>query len=160
MDIRFLRRTTVRCENKDYPYYLIQDRFRSPEGKSVRAVKRGKGKILKLGGKELAVYRDDRGRVKKCRPFARIWVAWCAGTKPTRLGIVRAMARASDQRAKCSAALRKCRSLRPDPDSWTNHRCEALTRHVVQALFPKHFLHVAHFVLHLASDLLGCTSIP
>ena len=52
-------------ENKDYPYYLIQDRFRSPEGKSVRAVKRGEGKILKLGGKKLAVYRDDRGRVKK-----------------------------------------------------------------------------------------------
>ena len=40
-------------ENKDYPYYLIQDRFRSPEGKSVRAVKRGEGKILKLGGKNL-----------------------------------------------------------------------------------------------------------
>lgn len=52
-------------ENKDYPYYLIQDRFRSPEGKSVRAVKRGEGKILKLGGKKLAIYRDDRGRIKK-----------------------------------------------------------------------------------------------
>ena len=52
-------------ENKDYPYYLIQDRFRSPEGKSVRAVKKGEGKILRLGRKTLAVYRDDRGTVKK-----------------------------------------------------------------------------------------------
>jgi glycine/D-amino acid oxidase-like deaminating enzyme/nitrite reductase/ring-hydroxylating ferredoxin subunit len=52
-------------ENKDYPYYLIQDRFRSPEGKSLRAVKRGEGKILKLGRKKLAVYRDEQGRVKK-----------------------------------------------------------------------------------------------
>jgi glycine/D-amino acid oxidase-like deaminating enzyme/nitrite reductase/ring-hydroxylating ferredoxin subunit len=52
-------------ENKDYPYYLIQDRFRSPEGKSIRAVKRGEGKILKLGRKKLAVYRDQRGNVKK-----------------------------------------------------------------------------------------------
>jgi hypothetical protein len=33
-------------------------------------------------------------------------------------------------------------------------------RYVVQTLFPKHFLHVAHFVLHLASDFLGCASIP
>jgi Rieske Fe-S protein len=32
---------------------------------SVRAVKRGEGKILKRGGKKLAVYRDDCGRVKK-----------------------------------------------------------------------------------------------
>jgi len=52
-------------ENKDYPYYLVQDRFRSPEGKSLRAVKRGEGKILKLGRKKLAVYRDGKGRVKK-----------------------------------------------------------------------------------------------
>jgi glycine/D-amino acid oxidase-like deaminating enzyme/nitrite reductase/ring-hydroxylating ferredoxin subunit len=52
-------------ENKDYPYYLIQDRFRAPEGESLRAVKRGEGKILKLGGKKLAVYRDENGRVKK-----------------------------------------------------------------------------------------------
>src|SRR6202040_2711516 len=29
-----------------------------------------------------------------------------------------------------------------------------------QALFPKHFLYVAHFVLHLASDFLGCSSVP
>ncbi len=52
-------------ENKDYPYYLIQDRFRAPEGKSLRAVKRGEGKILKLGRKKFAVYRDENGRVKK-----------------------------------------------------------------------------------------------
>ena len=52
-------------ENKDYPYYMIQDRFRAPEGKSLRAVKRGEGKILKLGGKKIAVYREGNGRVKK-----------------------------------------------------------------------------------------------
>ena len=52
-------------ENKDYPYYLIQDRFRAPEGNSLRAVKREEGKILMLGGKKLAVYRDKHGRVKK-----------------------------------------------------------------------------------------------
>ena len=55
-------------ENKDYPYYLIQSRLRAPDGKSLRAIKRGQGKILKLGGKKLAVYRDEHGRVKKMSP--------------------------------------------------------------------------------------------
>ena len=52
-------------ENKDYPYYLIQDRFRAPEGKSLRAVKRGEGKILSLGRKKVAVYRDKSGQRQK-----------------------------------------------------------------------------------------------
>lgn len=52
-------------ENKDYPYYLIQDRFHAPEAKSLRAVKRGEGKIILLGGKKVAVYRDKQRRVKK-----------------------------------------------------------------------------------------------
>jgi hypothetical protein len=30
----------------------------------------------------------------------------------------------------------------------------------LQTLFPKHFLHVADFVFHLATDFLGCTSVP
>ena len=33
-------------ENKDYPYYLIRDRFAGAEGRSLRAVKRGEGKII------------------------------------------------------------------------------------------------------------------
>ena len=52
-------------ENKDYPYYLLQSRLRAPEGASVRAVKRGEGKIVRLGRKKLAVYRDKSGKVKK-----------------------------------------------------------------------------------------------
>src|SRR5437868_15170899 len=52
-------------ENKDYPYYLLQSRLRAPEGASVRAVKRGEGKIVRLGPKKLAVYRDNSGKVKK-----------------------------------------------------------------------------------------------
>ena len=48
-------------ENKDYPYYLIRDRFAGAEGRSLRAVKRGEGKILDLSGKRAAVYRDEDG---------------------------------------------------------------------------------------------------
>jgi glycine/D-amino acid oxidase-like deaminating enzyme/nitrite reductase/ring-hydroxylating ferredoxin subunit len=52
-------------ENTDYPYYLVRDRFAGTEGKSVRAVPRGSGKVLHLNGQAVAVYRDARGRVTK-----------------------------------------------------------------------------------------------
>ena len=48
-------------ENKDYPYYLIRDRFAGAAGRSLRSVKRGEGKILELSGKRAAVYRDAAG---------------------------------------------------------------------------------------------------
>lgn len=49
-------------ENKDYPYYLIRDRFAGAEGRTLRAVKRGEGKILELDGQKVAAYRDQHGR--------------------------------------------------------------------------------------------------
>lgn len=52
-------------ENKDYPYYLVRDRFAGPEGKSLRAVPRGSGKVLDLNGHPVAVSRDARGVVTK-----------------------------------------------------------------------------------------------
>jgi Rieske Fe-S protein len=50
-------------ENKDYPYYLIRDRFAGAQGKSTRSVRRGSGKVLELNGRTVAVYRDERGHV-------------------------------------------------------------------------------------------------
>ncbi len=61
----FARTWNYLRENKDYPFYLIQDLFRSPEGTSVRSVKRNEGKVLKFGHEKLAVYRDQRGVVTK-----------------------------------------------------------------------------------------------
>ncbi|MEY2556737.1 MAG: hypothetical protein QOE34_162 [Verrucomicrobiota bacterium] len=52
-------------ENKDYPYYLIKSRFSEPEGESVRSLKPGEGKILKLKGEKIAAYRDADGKVTK-----------------------------------------------------------------------------------------------
>jgi len=52
-------------ENKDYPYYLIKSRFAETEGESVRALKPGEGKILKLKGEKVAAYRDADGEVTK-----------------------------------------------------------------------------------------------
>ena len=45
-------------ENKDYPYYLIRDRFAGAEGRSLRALPRGTGKIL-------VTRRRARGRVPR-----------------------------------------------------------------------------------------------
>jgi len=50
-------------ENTDYPYYLIRDRFAGAEGKSLRSVKRGEGKVLERDGAKIAAYRDPRGRL-------------------------------------------------------------------------------------------------
>jgi glycine/D-amino acid oxidase-like deaminating enzyme/nitrite reductase/ring-hydroxylating ferredoxin subunit len=52
-------------ENKDYPYYLIRDRFAGTEGKSLREVKRGSGKVLNLNGSAIAAYRNERGATTK-----------------------------------------------------------------------------------------------
>jgi glycine/D-amino acid oxidase-like deaminating enzyme/nitrite reductase/ring-hydroxylating ferredoxin subunit len=52
-------------ENKDYPYYMIRDRFAGADGKSVRAVPRGAGRVIDLDGKPTAVYRAPDGSTTK-----------------------------------------------------------------------------------------------
>lgn len=49
-------------ENADYPYYLIRDRFAGAEGRSLRAVKRGEGKVIEQNGAKVAAYRDETGK--------------------------------------------------------------------------------------------------
>ena len=53
-------------ENLDYPYYMLKDSLSSAEGSSVREVKPGEGKIIKLDGQKVAVHRDDEGKVSAC----------------------------------------------------------------------------------------------
>jgi glycine/D-amino acid oxidase-like deaminating enzyme/nitrite reductase/ring-hydroxylating ferredoxin subunit len=50
-------------ENVDYPYYMIRDRFAGPDARSLRAVKRGQGKIIERNGARVAAYRDAAGSV-------------------------------------------------------------------------------------------------
>ena len=50
-------------ENVDYPYYLIRDRFAGAEAKSLRAVRRGHGKVIERNGAKVAAYRDAAGKV-------------------------------------------------------------------------------------------------
>ncbi|HEY7056978.1 MAG TPA: hypothetical protein VH458_10650 [Vicinamibacterales bacterium] len=39
-------------ENADYPYYLVRDRLAGPEGKSLRSVRRGEGKVIEYGARK------------------------------------------------------------------------------------------------------------
>jgi nitrite reductase/ring-hydroxylating ferredoxin subunit len=48
-------------ENKDYPYYMMRDRFAGVEGRSLRAVRRGDGKVIELDGQKVAAFRDESG---------------------------------------------------------------------------------------------------
>jgi Rieske Fe-S protein len=48
-------------ENKDYPYYLIRDRFAGADGRSLRHLTRGEGQVLNLKGQRVAAYRDSDG---------------------------------------------------------------------------------------------------
>jgi glycine/D-amino acid oxidase-like deaminating enzyme/nitrite reductase/ring-hydroxylating ferredoxin subunit len=50
-------------ENADYPYYMIRGRFAGAEGRSLREVKRGEGKVIERNGQKAAVYRDASGAV-------------------------------------------------------------------------------------------------
>jgi len=50
-------------ENVDYPYYMIRDRFAGADAQSLRAVKRGQGKIIERKGAKVAAYRDPAGQV-------------------------------------------------------------------------------------------------
>ncbi len=81
-------------ENKDYPYYLIRDRFAGPEGKSLRVLKRGEGRILDLDGERVAAYRAPDGSVTvrsavcthlacivRWNPAERTWDCPCHGSR-------------------------------------------------------------------------------
>ncbi len=49
-------------ENVDYPYYMIRDRFAGADGRSLRSVKRGEGKIIERKDGKVAAYRDGSGK--------------------------------------------------------------------------------------------------
>jgi glycine/D-amino acid oxidase-like deaminating enzyme/nitrite reductase/ring-hydroxylating ferredoxin subunit len=53
-------------ENVDYPYYMIRDRFAGPDARSLRAVKRGQGRVIGRNGEKVAAYRDPSGHLTLC----------------------------------------------------------------------------------------------
>src|SRR5207249_10134969 len=88
-------------ENSDYPYYLIRDRFAGAEGKSLRAVRRGEGRLVELNGRKVAAWRGEDGRVTLLSPVCthmgchvdwneaeRTWDCPCHGSRFTPNGRV------------------------------------------------------------------------
>ena len=47
---------------------MVKDRLFASEGKTLRGVKRGHGKILKLDGQRVAAYRDPQGKITTLSP--------------------------------------------------------------------------------------------
>ena len=56
-------------ENVDYPYYMLRDRLVGPEGKSLRELARGEGKIVEVKGERVAAYRAANGRITTLSPI-------------------------------------------------------------------------------------------
>jgi len=88
-------------ENKDYPYYMIRDRFAGAEGRSTRSVRRGQGKVIERNGDKVAASRDDAGTLTMCsavcthmgclvawNPAERTWDCPCHGSRFTPSGKV------------------------------------------------------------------------
>jgi len=48
-------------ENADYPYYMLRDRFSGAEGRSLREIKRGQGRVVAHHGEKVAAFRDSQG---------------------------------------------------------------------------------------------------
>jgi glycine/D-amino acid oxidase-like deaminating enzyme/nitrite reductase/ring-hydroxylating ferredoxin subunit len=88
-------------ENADYPYYLVRDRFAGVEGRELRAVPRGEGRIVEHRGQTVAAYRDADGvlslRSATCTHMGclvgwneaeRTWDCPCHGSRFTTAGRV------------------------------------------------------------------------
>jgi len=55
-------------ENADYPYYLVKDRITGADGKTLRELGRGEGKILEINGARVAAWRSPAGAVTMVSP--------------------------------------------------------------------------------------------
>jgi glycine/D-amino acid oxidase-like deaminating enzyme/nitrite reductase/ring-hydroxylating ferredoxin subunit len=55
-------------ENADYPYYKLRERFTGPDARTLRAVRRGEGRIVELDGTRHAAYRSEKGTVTLLSP--------------------------------------------------------------------------------------------
>jgi Rieske Fe-S protein len=66
-------------ENADVAYHFVADRIGIKETDSLKRLQPGTGKVLDVGGKKIAAYRDEHGQIHALSPFcthAACIVAW------------------------------------------------------------------------------------
>jgi nitrite reductase/ring-hydroxylating ferredoxin subunit len=56
-------------ENIDFPLHLLSDRVRPPDVRDVSEIAPGDGKIVRVHGQRLAVYRDEAGALHALSPI-------------------------------------------------------------------------------------------
>ena len=87
----------------------MRDRFAGVEGRSLRAVRRGEGKVIELDGQKVAAYRDASGATTVRSAVCTHMGCLVHGTAPSGPGTVRAMDRASSRTATSSPDRRNRR---------------------------------------------------
>jgi nitrite reductase/ring-hydroxylating ferredoxin subunit len=88
-------------ENIDFPLHLVSDAIRPPDVTSVDSIERGDGKIVRVHGERLAVYRDEHGELHAvssvcthlgCQvafnPSEKSWDCPCHGSRFDTKGLV------------------------------------------------------------------------
>ena len=88
-------------ENVDYPYYMLRDRVAGPDATSLRDLRRGEGKIVRVNGDKVAACRGADGRITMLSPVCthmgclvdwntaeRTWDCPCHGSRFTSAGEV------------------------------------------------------------------------
>ena len=83
-------------ENVDFPLHFVKDRLEPAEAARVEDIEPGQGKLVRVHGRKLAVYRDDRGELHALSPVCphlgchvkfneaeRTWDCPCHGSRFT-----------------------------------------------------------------------------
>jgi glycine/D-amino acid oxidase-like deaminating enzyme/nitrite reductase/ring-hydroxylating ferredoxin subunit len=65
----FTRLSSFLAENVDYPLHLLSDALKAPTARSLDEVPTDDGRIVRVGGRRVAVYRDARGRLHGVSPI-------------------------------------------------------------------------------------------
>lgn len=65
----FTKLATFLSENVDYPLHLLSDALKAPTARSLDEIPSGEGRIVRVQGRRVAAYRDEKGRLHTVSPI-------------------------------------------------------------------------------------------